>query len=891
MNRYDWRAFIGPRYEPADDAARFEWWTPGNLEDTVELDATLTDGAATITLAYVPFDSRGGVWVGPNGSGEAWEYVAYAGATFTQLTGCTREAAAGREHNGVHTAGATVRQWWPAESAGGTLRLSESIDESVITWQAEISGWRAVQPALRENHAIVIQTSTNGGAWATALVGFIRDVRISDDGRKLAEWSFSIVSVATLLQSHRAPGLRIGDFNIAPAAQVRTSTVLADVRRESKSGDFAEANPQISGDSMVDETPGTLWIAEKVMGPAETAANAPSGYNSFASKIRIHRWPGETDKSRYIEWFMPAGSYQDAYICGANHGSGDNITPIQFNDITATAGERIILCEEEETFRRLHPLAADADLREIGSGFFDALHLDADCIAIYDNNFNGWSQTVAWGSILKRPHWDSDTEDDSTGPNMTGSTPCVAPAAGQTIRFYYTAGASETADHFYTDYLEYAGYLSGAGDPAWAMLTLPEIGLQLDGDITAGAPGAGARLYIADLSGAGSTIGLADSGTVQIGTEQITYNGRTVDSVNVLVRGANGTTAAAHVDGDLVQTLDGATATTAPLVTRIEWQRAQTPAPSHFVVRTSSAPSALAPGESGYWDDWTVVADVSSHSALDYSLTLGAPARVRHVLIEITRMGANPARPRLNEIRVILSATAYDGAVAMDADTVEDVAQELLAGASYNGPSVTVATSGQIIDGITTDNQASAWEVLASLARYANALVDVRRDGALAVGMNNLIAGTLTPATTLTAVQAAAVEMVQSGYAGAAQVRLPWRTPDGATVDEVRYPATPATAGEIVELDQSLFPDSTTATYAAIRAYIMRRYPVLWLIECAEEQPTLRPGAVVRVQWQLDSTMQQADRTVIIAAADHELSDGKWATVLQCKQVDRAAPG
>ncbi len=423
------------------------------------------------------------------------------------------------------------------------------------------------------------------------------------------------------------------------------------------------------------------------------------------------------------------------------------------------------------------------------------------------------------------------------------------------------------------------------------MLTLPEIGLQLDGAITDSAPGTGDRLYIADLSGAGSTIGLADSGTLQIGTEQITYNGRTVDSVNVLARGANSTTAAAHVDGDLVQVLDGATATTAPLVARIEWQRAQTPAPSHFVVRISSAPTVLAPGDAGYTADWTAVATVTSHSALDYSLTLGTPARARHVLIEITRMGTDPARPRLNEILVILSATAYDSAVAMDADTVEDVAQELLDGASYNGPAVTVATSGQTIDGITTDNQASAWEVIASLARYANALVDMRRDGALAVGANTLIAGTLTAATTIAAVQAAAVEMVQSGYAGAAQVRLPWRTPDGATVDEVRYPATPATAGEIVELDQSLFPDSTTATYAAIRAYIMRRYPVLWLIECAEEQPTLRPGAVVGVQWQLDSTMQQADRTVIVAAADHELSDGKWTTVLQCKQVDRAAPG
>ena len=61
MNRYDWRAFIGPRYEPADDAARFEWWTPGGLEDAAALSATLADGATTMTLVSMPFDSRGGV--------------------------------------------------------------------------------------------------------------------------------------------------------------------------------------------------------------------------------------------------------------------------------------------------------------------------------------------------------------------------------------------------------------------------------------------------------------------------------------------------------------------------------------------------------------------------------------------------------------------------------------------------------------------------------------------------------------------------------------------------------------------------------------------------------------------------------------------------------------
>ena len=94
-----------------DQRQRFEW-TPANLEDTAALDATLTDGATTITLDNVPFDAAGGAWIGLNGAGEAWEYITYTGKNSTQLTGCTREPSATREHNGVHTGGATVRQWW-----------------------------------------------------------------------------------------------------------------------------------------------------------------------------------------------------------------------------------------------------------------------------------------------------------------------------------------------------------------------------------------------------------------------------------------------------------------------------------------------------------------------------------------------------------------------------------------------------------------------------------------------------------------------------------------------------------------------------------------------------------------------------------------------------------
>ena len=71
----------------------------------------------------------------------------------------------------------------------------------------------------------------------------------------------------------------------------------------------------------------------------------------------------------------------------------------------------------------------------------------------------------------------------------------------------------------------------------------------------------------------------------------------------------------------------------------------------------------------------------------------------------------------------------------------------------------------------------------------------------------------------------------------------------------------------------------------------MQRYPVTWLVECAEDQPDLRPGAVCRVQWLLDSAMQPANRLLLVQGSDHEISAGQWTTVLRGRQMDRQSVG
>lgn len=73
-----------------------------------------------------------------------------------------------------------------------------------------------------------------------------------------------------------------------------------------------------------------------------------------------------------------------------------------------------------------------------------------------------------------------------------------------------------------------------------------EAGTALDGAITAGAPATGGVLTVLD------TTDFAETGTVQVGSEQITYTGKNSTHLTGITRGANSTTAAAHDNGATV---------------------------------------------------------------------------------------------------------------------------------------------------------------------------------------------------------------------------------------------------------------------------------------------------------------------------------------------------
>ena len=894
MTIQEWRAFIGPRYEPASAAYRHEWWTPGNLTDTAELDTTLADGATTIVLATAgSLDTRGGAWIGPNGTGQAWEYITYTGKTATDLTGITREAGATREHNGIHTAGAIVRQWWEITDDNGTLRLTEELSESLaaITWTAAIEGIKAPPPPLRPDHVVVIQTRETGGAWSTYLVGFVRGPKIRDDYQRLRQWSIEITSIAGILASQQAPGIKVGEYNLARYGSATSDTELADPRKEQMSGDFVGSSPDLAAKSAIDDDSDTLWIAERFVGtPADyTPIPGTDGDNAyekvFLTQARINRWPGEGAKSRWLEFCVKGQTFPALALMTSDW--TNTVSVGRLTGWSSSTGDTVIFCEDESTFRALNPHAEPTKLVQVGSLFFDSLDVASDAVGF-------WNLTA--GSVFSAAYsWGGNNRIDYTfgaggaSPSWLGD-PIPAPQPGEIIRYNYDSGATQPADHYIVDYVDMAGYKANDGEDPWLLVTLPRLQLALAANITDSAPGIGAELSLEDSDGNPSTIGLETTGTLQIGTEQITYSARSTGSVTVSARGANSTTAASHLAGDPVRVISSGFATNGRLINRIEWSRTQAPYPEEFRIYRSAYDEQRNPGDDTWASDYTLVADVSAHASADYGIDLSPAVRATAVLILVDKMSADPARVRINDLRVIGSTAEYPSGIAIAASDTDDVIAAILTAAGANVGITNTGPSTQI-NKVTTETGA-AWAVAADMADYGGCILDCTRTGPITVAANPLRAGTLTPAATIDEDEIAALEYAQPPYTPVHYIRLPWRDPEGDDQDPVEYPASHPTSAVPIDLEPAAFEGSAEATAAATRRYGLLRYPTIFVAQLATPQPySLRPGAVLTLGWSLEQGTQDIARTVIVTSVDNELSAHRWTTVLQLRQIDREAAG
>lgn len=924
MAAFFWRAWIGPRFTPSGSTRMFNWtginagsaFSPASDKSVT---TQVNSGASSVVLNSVSgLAAKGGGFLGPNGSGQSWEYVEYESISTLTLTNVAREDTATREHNGVHAVGAVFRQWWPITSNDGRIHLTKKMNEefSALTWEMELSGVNIPRFALKNEHIIVIERRVDAGSWVVHAVGWLSNPELTDDSKRHGEWKVTVRSLAGVLGNTMLRGLRVGPLDVAKVASAKTNSQLAMAWKERQSNDFIESDPSFDPENVLDADEGTLWISERVLGSDYVEVNNSTlGYlqgGNFATQLHLRNPPNGEKGYRWIEWIGEPTSGNDIFFDGYMTTSKGHVFLVQFNNTHTVFPERHIICEDKDRFLEANPLGGETEsIFEVPSWWWDSLDLANDAIAIYyihPSAANYWSKTIAWGSsglTADKTPWFS-YEGDYTAATMWPGTQVTLPALpGRMIRFQYNAGApsplTQPIQHYVWGQIDHAGYriqgmeLEEAERP-WVLLRLPGLGLTLRDDITSSVPGGGANLYIVDGGGA-ATGGLPSSGTIAIGDERISYSSKTTEYVVVTARGVSSTTAAAHRAGDIIEVVDtDGVATDGLPVKSIGWSRSGgTSYPYHFKVARSNREAVREPDkEDDSWEtDFEELADVTAYvgGATWSTGTLSPTRRVRHLLVEIYGMSGNPSRARINEIQAILDNALYPSSEWLDLPCDwEDVLERLLLNAGV--PAGAIDLSG--ISSVTLArpmNTAfdSAWRVIEDAASYLGLRVEVGMDSKVRVVQNQFWRqASHSTAHTWTRANAARVEVFSERSRPNSQIALVWEElDDAASQGTARYPSNAYWMGDVSEIGPYLHLSQSEAGNSVERRFWMARFPYRFLVQAANGDHAASPGRIEEVSWQMGAEAVAMTRQCVAVSVDNVLEQGVWTTIYGLRQITR----
>jgi len=912
-NFVQWRAFIGPRFKPVSDSCFYDWSALNsgsilpNYPDAT-LTGTLSAGATSASISgAVAWPNAGGFWVGPNGSGQSWEYIDYP----SKFSSLQRETTTG-EQTGVHSAGAVCRFWWSVSTDDGRLHLTEEMDDNLctVTWRAEIGGVLIPQAAMRNHHLIVVQTRTSISApFTNFLVGWLDQIRVNDDAKRYSEWTARIISSAEMLKRQQVNGVQVGDLDMAKKGSAQGSTPLGSPYKERNSGDYVAANPSFDPGQTIDDDESTLWIAERYMGDYNTPApnQDPLNYpplkaNTEVLFTQVYCNPpaGQSGGRRWIELTAISNvnviSYQ---IFSANGtGSSDWVT---INPGNMGTGDHILIVEDKTVFGSENPLHKEAAIYEAPNLFANMSPVSGELSIRYTPSGapNRWITNIRWGDGTRsQPHV------DGTSPGLWSGPRIASPGQGETMRYVYAdpGGTPQCRDYWRVSNVQSPAYDIGTSPDQWLQIELASIGLILRDDITAAHPAIGEMLFINDASGP-NTGGLPDTGTLQIGSEQINYDFKFPYGVNVSGRGANGTTPAAHAAKDVIYVMDGGVATDAAPIKRIAWTRqGGTVYPNSFHLKSSNLPTGARTPDNGsaYIADYVDLAAVSSYASPTYTLNLSPTRRIKYLLMTIARMTTNPGRPRINTLSAFANESYYNS-------------NTWLTGTQTCGSIIThILESGNIPAGainITTDLAAPSktdlanddgWTLVTDFCDYTGMRVVCGRDSKFTISAETAgfwEASSYTANNTWTRATASTIEQNWQQHGNVSQVSLKWQSADGTATGTVTYPPVSDFLGKTMELGPLIYPNSASAQLSAQRRYIVNKYPYTLHVDCADAVMDLRPGTIHLLNWQIDSSMTALNRYYIARSVDHSIdwitdpvTSAKalvWSTSIEDIQIDR----
>jgi hypothetical protein len=892
MSTFYWRAWIGPRFTPASNSRSYDWsgidagatFTPAS-DKTVT--TNVTSGATSVILNSVTnLAPKGGGFLGPNGAGQSWEYIEYTSISTLTLSTVAREDTTVREHNGVHTAGAVFRQWWPLTMNDGRIHLVRKMNDelSALTWEMEISGVMIPRFALKNEHIIVIESKTDGdGAWTVYAVGWLTQPEMIDDSSYTGEWKARVKSIAGVLNSTMLRGVRVGRLDVAKVASAKTNSQLTMAWKERHSGDFIEADPVFEPENVMDSDTGTLWISERVVGTDYVEVNDSTlGYledGNFATQLHLRNPPNGEKGYRWIEWMGEPSDLNNLFYNGYITTSTGNQSPIAFGHPNVTFPDRHVICEDEERFLEANPLGGGtANICEIPSWWWDLIDLENDAIAIYyvrpiEGNF--WSKTIAWGTdgltASKTPILDYEG-DDLEGDTWPGTQIQPPGPPERMIRFVYDADAvspsTQPAQHYVIGYVDHVGYRIQMGEMEdwerpWVILRLPGLGLMLRDTITDSEPGASDALYIVD-GGGPSVGGLPSSGTISIGDERISYSAKdeSTGALTVTARGASSTTAASHRSGDIIEVVDtDGVVTDGMPVEYLGWTRyGGSSNPTAFKIMTSNRENVRSPiqDDDSWLADWSLIGDITGYGggAAYGTGAIDPVRRVRHLLIEVYGMSGNPSRARVNEIYAELDNSLYPADEWMDLPSpFEDVLERLLENAGVPSGAIDLSdvTSVDLVRPMNTAFE-SAWKVIEDAASYLGLRLEVGLDSKINVVNNEFWTETThTPSHTWDRENASRVEVFWERARPNSEVTLNWLGLDDDSIQGVvRYPTSGAYwMGEPVEVGPYLHLTETDASTSAQRRFWMARFPYRFLVQTADGDEDAYPGRIELVDWQV----------------------------------------
>lgn len=911
------RVFIGPRYAEKDQG----WnWTvvdklSTNISDSVtptSVNAVMSSVDTSVTvLDTSTFPNIGGIWISN-------EYMEYGSKTATSFDDLVRTAPV------AHGPPESVKLWWgPIKHSGITFTKRSLSNYAVTDWTAEIRAMhvppQVVASADGYYHSVLVEgRADHVSDWELVFHGWIEMPAYTDDGQHVRIADFSVVSISEPLNQHLTKSLTTGEIDLAAGSSADANRYLQHSWKERDSGELLTAVPKLDESSAIDRDPLTIYISDQMVGTSKYTSSPNDPHVLWDNKLNIwtqfvisHIYLQSptgylTEGYRFIELTIIPQPGGEARVRDHVLRSETNVLDV-FCDIggqTLKAADKIILCESQTLWEEQWPTNDAVLIVELDFDW-DDIAIAGDSIAFQRlHGDEEWSHGVSWGTgITGRVVASSSSETpDWKWDRTIEDTPFVsAPSAGEAIAYNYkgTDGLNTSVipkdywelddnpviAHFPDDYTRDQKEFS-------IMLTLPQMQLTLAENITAAVPGNGAALKISNGVEV-TNQGLDASGTIQIGSEQITYSSKTPDgSILVSARGANSTTPTSHLAGTPVQILDNGIMSDAFRINeiRIGWRAG---APYGWGIHTYATawPQQRRPGTPNFADDWTYLGYITGGTALtdlgnniDGYVISAADDRYSHVMFLIEKMSVDPGRVKISEIWVDPSDSTYDSHVwEADPDPIaHQVYNKLINdGGMHTSKIILWVTSPKII-GYTTETS-NCFDVCSDMADFGSFGLNVFRDGEIETTYYtvwNLDWGISSKTWTRANANNIAISPEREKIDG---VEILWRNYSDPTENSEIYPS-----GTDQRLTKTIGPvtllDQTAATNYAQRAYKLYSKPATIILETDEDILDNYPNEVHSLSWEfLDEPITTID--AVVESIDHYFEGTRFRSVVNLRRI------